>query len=86
MFRKEDKKLWKIKYGYFKETIGVCFGRYYDDAESDIIEATESEALEWLSQFEGHFNRLDIRLFYKKDGEWILYKKSENNWPMATSI
>lgn len=83
---KEDKKLWKIKYGYYKETIGACFGYYYDDAESDIREATESEALEWLSQFERGFNKLNIKLYYKKDGEWVLYKISENECIFATSI
>ena len=70
----EDKKLWKIKYGYYKINRWGCFGNYVE-AESDIIKATESEALEWLSQFERQPNKYKVKLCYKEDGDWILYKK-----------
>ena len=38
---KKEEKLWKIKYGYYKSSIGGCFGKYVE-GESNIIKTTES--------------------------------------------
>lgn len=70
----EDKKLWKIKYRRYDSIMNFSLG-IYEVVESDIIKATESEALEWF--FQNKVGKDGTKLYYKEDGEWILYKEEK---------
>ena len=70
---KEGKKLWKVK--YVKEKFYNEYNYAFVDKETDVRKLTKVEAEEWFYQVQKECNVSHTKLFYKEDGEWILYEE-----------
>ena len=73
---KEGKKLWKVKY-VKEELYGNEYNHAFVDKEKDIRKLTKIEAEEWFYQVQKELNVYHPKLFYKEDGEWIIYKEEK---------
>ena len=71
---KDEKRLWKFKLTYFLNTL-------LQEDLSEVRELTTDEAINWLNEYikRTHRNYNFASLYYKKDGEWVLYKKNKVN-------
>ena len=79
---KESKKLWKITYIIVpRKSLRVLLSTL-DTYSTDVRDMTELEAVEWYNNFKDSLRpyvsdvdfRIDcIKLFYKKDEEWVSY-------------
>lgn len=71
---KDEKRLWKFKLTYFLNTL-------LQEDLSEVRELTTDEAINWLDEYikrtPRHYNFTS--LYYKKDGEWVLYEKNKVN-------
>ena len=66
----DKKRLWKFKLTYFLNTL-------LQEDFSEVKELTTDEAINWLDEYIKRTPR-DYNftgLYYKKDGEWVLYEK-----------
>lgn len=73
---KTEKRLWKVKY-VEEEFYGNEYNHAFVDKEKDIRKLTKIEAEEWLYQVQKERNVSYPKLFYKEDGEWVLYKEEK---------
>ena len=73
--KKDKKRLWKFKLTYyFKALYGL---QLLQEDLSEVRELTTDEAINWLDEYIKRTPR-DYNftgLYYKKDGEWVLYEK-----------
>ena len=71
---KDEKRLWKFKLTYFINTL-------LQEDLSEVRELTTDEAINWLDEYikRKHRNYNSASLYYKKDGEWVLYEKNKVN-------
>lgn len=72
--KKDEKRLWKFKLTYFLNTL-------LQEDFSEVRELTTDEAINWLDKYIKQKPR-DYNftsLYYKKDGEWVLYEKNKVN-------
>ena len=72
--KKDEKRLWKFKLTYFLNTL-------LQEDFSEVRELTTDEAINWLDEYIKRKPR-DYNftgLYYKKDGEWVLYEKNKVN-------
>ena len=76
---KDEKRLWKFKLTYsFQSLYGLPS---IQEDLSEVRELTTDEAINWLDKYIKQTPR-DYNfasLYYKKDGEWVLYKKNKVN-------
>ena len=75
---KDEKRLWKFKLTYsFQPFYGPPSSQ---EDLSEVRELTTDEAINWLNEYikQKHRHYNSIRLYYKKDGEWVLYKNKVN--------
>ena len=70
---KDEKRLWKFKLTYFINTL-------LQEDLSEVRELTTDEAINWLDEYikQKSRNYNFASLYYKKDGEWVLYKNKVN--------
>lgn len=76
---KDEKRLWKFKLTYFFQPI---YGLPSSQEDlSEVRELTTDEAINWLNEYikQTPRNYNFASLYYKKDGEWVLYKKNKVN-------
>ena len=76
---KDEKRLWKFKLTYSFQSI---YGPpSIQGVRSEVRELTTDEAINWLDEYikrtHRHYNFAS--LYYKKDGEWVLYEKNKVN-------
>ena len=71
---KDEKRLWKFKLTYFINTL-------LQEDLSEVRELTTDEAINWLDEYIKRTprNYNFASLYYKKDGEWVLYEKNKVN-------
>lgn len=71
---KDEKRLWKFKLTYFLNTL-------LQEDLSEVRELTTDEAINWLDEYikRKHRDYNSTSLYYKKDGEWVLYEKNKVN-------
>ena len=71
---KDEKRLWKVKLTYYTNTL------LQEDLSED-RELTTDEAINWLDEYIKRTprNYNFASLYYKKDGEWVLYEKNKVN-------
>ena len=71
---KDEKRLWKFKLTYFINTL-------LQEDLSEVRELTTDEAINWLDDYikRAPRNYNFASLYYKKDGEWVLYEKNKVN-------
>lgn len=73
---KKDKKcLWKYKLTYYSKPLyGLPL---LQEERSEIRELTTDEAINWIDEYIKQKPRdyNSTSLYYKKDGEWVLYEK-----------
>ena len=71
---KDEKRLWKFKLTYFLNTL-------LQEDLSEVRELTTDEAINWLDEYIKRTprNYNFASLYYKKDGEWVLYEKNKVN-------
>ena len=70
----DEKRLWKYKLAYYSQPL---YGPSFLQEElSNIRELTTDEAINWLDESikRTHRDCVFVGLFYKKDGEWVLYE------------
>ena len=73
---KDEKRLWKFKLTYsFQPFYGPPSSQ---EDLSEVRELTTDEAINWIDEYikqkPRHYN--STSLYYKKDGEWVLYEKN----------
>ena len=70
---KDEKRLWKFKLTYFLNTL-------LQEDLSEVRELTTDEAINWLDEYIKQKPRdyNSTSLYYKKDGEWVLYENKVN--------
>ena len=76
---KDEKRLWKFKLTYsFQPLYGPPSSQ---EVLSEVRELTTDEAINWLDEYikQKHINYNFTGLYYKKDGEWVLYEKNKVN-------
>ena len=76
---KDEKRLWKFKLTYhFQSPYGATSSR---EDLSEVRELTTDEAINWLDEYIKRTprNYNFASLYYKKDGEWVLYEKNKVN-------
>ena len=75
---KDEKRLWKFKLTYsFQPSYGPLSSQ---EILSEVRELTTDEAINWLDEYikQKSRNYNSASLYYKKDGEWVLYKNKVN--------
>ena len=75
---KDEKRLWKFKLTYsFQSLFGPPSSQ---EVLSEVRELTTDEAINWLDKYikQKSRNYNSASLYYKKDGEWVLYKNKVN--------
>ena len=75
---KDEKRLWKFKLTYsFQPSYGPLSSQ---EILSEVRELTTDEAINWLDEYikQKPRNYNSASLYYKKDGEWVLYKNKVN--------
>ena len=75
---KDEKRLWKFKLTYSFQSL---FGPPSSQEDlSEVRELTTDEAINWLDEYikQKSRNYNFASLYYKKDGEWVLYKNKVN--------
>lgn len=75
---KDEKRLWKFKLTYsFQPSYGPLSSQ---EILSEVRELTTDEAINWLDEYikQKSRNYNFASLYYKKDGEWVLYKNKVN--------
>ena len=75
---KDEKRLWKFKLIYsFQPSYGPPSSQ---EVLSEVRELTTDEAINWLDEYikQKSRNYNFASLYYKKDGEWVLYKNKVN--------
>ena len=75
---KDEKRLWKFKLTYsFQPLYGPPSSQ---EDLSEVRELTTDEAINWLDKYikQKHRHYNSASLYYKKDGEWVLYKNKVN--------
>ena len=75
---KDEKRLWKFKLTYsFQSLFGPPSSQ---EVLSEVRELTTDEAINWLDEYikQKPRNYNSTSLYYKKDGEWVLYKNKVN--------
>ena len=75
---KDEKRLWKFKLTYsFQPLYGPLSSQ---EDLSEVRELTTDEAINWLDEYikQKPRNYNSTSLYYKKDGEWVLYKNKVN--------
>ena len=73
---KDEKRLWKFKLTYsFQPIYGPPSSQ---EVRSEVRELTTDEAINWLDKYIKRTPRdyKSTSLYYKKDGEWVLYDHS----------
>ena len=75
---KDEKRLWKFKLTYsFQPFYGPPSSQ---EDLSEVRELTTDEAINWIAEYikqkPRHYN--STSLYYKKDGEWVLYENKVN--------
>ena len=72
----DEKRLWKYKLTYYSHPFSEL--SFLQEELSDVRELTTNEAINWLDESIKLTPRdYDfVGLFYKKDGEWVLYDDS----------
>ena len=75
---KDEKRLWKFKLTYsFQPLYGPPSSQ---EDLSEVRELTTDEAINWIAEYikqkPRHYN--STSLYYKKDGEWVLYENKVN--------
>ena len=76
---KDEKRLWKFKLTYsFQPSYGPLSSQ---EILSEVRELTTDEAINWLDKYikQKPRNYNFTGLYYKKDGEWVLYEKNKVN-------
>ena len=76
---KDEKRLWKFKLTYsFQSLFGSPSSQ---EVLSEVRELTTDEAINWLDKYikQKPRNYNFTGLYYKKDGEWVLYEKNKVN-------
>ena len=76
---KDEKRLWKFKLTYsFQPLYGPPSSQ---EDLSEVRELTTDEAINWLDEYikQKPRNYNFKSLYYKKDGEWVLYEENKVN-------
>ena len=76
---KDEKRLWKFKLTYsFQSLFGPPSSQ---EVLSEVRELTTDEAINWLDEYikQKPRNYNSTSLYYKKDGEWVLYEENKVN-------
>ena len=76
---KDEKRLWKFKLTYsFQPLYGPLSSQ---EDLSEVRELTTDEAINWLDEYikQKPRNYNSTSLYYKKNGEWVLYEKNKVN-------
>ena len=76
---KDEKRLWKFKLTYSFQSL---FGPSSSQEDlSEVRELTTDEAINWMDEYikQKPRNYNSTSLYYKKDGEWVLYEKNKVN-------
>ena len=70
----DEKRLWKFKLTYFLNTL-------LQEDFSEVRELTTDEAINWIDEYIKQKPRdyNSTSLYYKKDGEWVLYEENKVN-------
>lgn len=72
----DEKRLWKFKLTYYSQPL---YGpSLLQEERSEVRELTTDEAINWLDEYIKQKPRdyNSTSLYYKKDGEWVLYDRS----------